>query len=52
MYPYKQVKGGIIQDNFIPDTTWDMVYDLYVFDRKLRLLVFDAIERLEVAIRT
>ena len=29
-----------------------MVYNLYVFDRKLRLLVFDAIERLEVAIRT
>lgn len=29
-----------------------MVYDLYVFDRKLRLLVFYAIERLEIAIRT
>lgn len=29
-----------------------MVYNLYVFDRKLRLLVFDAIERLEIAIRT
>lgn len=29
-----------------------MVYNLYVFDQKLRLLVFDAIERLEIAIRT
>ena len=29
-----------------------MVYDLYKFDRKLRLLLFDAIERIEVALRT
>lgn len=52
MRPYKQIAKGVILDDFIPGTTWDMVYNLYVFDRKLRLLVFDAIERLEVAIRT
>ena len=52
MLPYKKKSGGIIQDAFKDGTTWDMVYDLYVFDRKLRLLVFDAIERLEIAIRT
>ena len=51
MRPYKQIVDGVIIDDFIPGTTWDMVYRLYVFDRKLRLLVFDAIERLEVAIR-
>lgn len=28
-----------------------MVYNLYLFDRKLRLLIFDAIERLEIALR-
>lgn len=28
------------------------IYDLYVFERKLRLLVFDAIEKIEVAIRS
>ncbi|MEG3615715.1 Abi family protein [Isoptericola haloaureus] len=32
-------------------TTFDQVLDLYVFDRKLRLLVMDAIERIEVAVR-
>lgn len=52
MLPYKQKDEETILDAFREGVTWDMVYDLYVFDRKLRLLVFDAIERLEVAIRT
>ena len=52
MLPYKQNENGMILDAFKTGTTWDMIYNLYVFDRKLRLLVFDAIERLEVAIRT
>lgn len=33
-------------------TTFEQVLDCYIFDRKLRLLVIDAIERIEVAIRT
>jgi abortive infection bacteriophage resistance protein len=33
-------------------TTFEQVLDCYVFDRKLRLLVVDAIERVEIAIRT
>ena len=52
MLPYKKSKEGCILDEFREGTTWDMIYDLYVFDRKLRLLVFDAIERLEIAVRT
>ena len=36
----------------IPGTTFDQVLNLYVFDRELRLLVLDAIERVEVSIRT
>ncbi len=51
MLPYKQKKNGKILDSFREGITWDMVYNRYVFDRKLRLLIFDAIERLEVAIR-
>lgn len=35
-----------------PGTTFDMVSELYIFDRELRLLVMDAIERLEVSIRS
>lgn len=52
MLPYKQMQNGLITENFTYGTTWDDVYDLYVFDRKFRLLIFDAIERLEIAIRT
>lgn len=37
---------------FLPDTTFDAVLKYYIFDRKLRLLVMDAIERIEVAVRT
>ena len=37
---------------FLPGTTLDAVLNLYILDRKLRLLVMDAIERIEVAVRT
>lgn len=52
MLPFKQKENGVISERFREGVTWDMVYDLYVFDRKLRILVFDAIERLEVAFRS
>ena len=37
---------------FKPGTSFSEVLNLYVFDRELRLLVMDAIERIEVSIRT
>lgn len=37
---------------FKPGTTFETVWQRYVFDRHLRLLVLDAIERIEVAVRT
>ncbi|MCI1721228.1 MAG: Abi family protein [Bacteroidales bacterium] len=52
MLPYKINKDGVIIDRFRDGTNWNEVYRLYLFDRKLRLLVFDAIERIEIAIRT
>ena len=39
-------------DTFIPGTAFDIIWDQYVFDRQLRLLVMDAVERVEVAVRT
>jgi abortive infection bacteriophage resistance protein len=45
--PYQRVK-----DNFNPDVTFKQIIKTYSFDRELRLLVFDCIERIEVAIRT
>lgn len=44
-------KVDTIGDDFIAGTEFGHVVDLYVFDKKLRLLVLDAIERVEVALR-
>jgi abortive infection bacteriophage resistance protein len=38
-------------DHFKADTNLQQVIHLYVFDKRLRLLVLDAIERIEVALR-
>jgi abortive infection bacteriophage resistance protein len=37
---------------FNAGTTYDHIWETYKFDRKLRLLTLDAIERIEVAMRT
>lgn len=39
-------------ERLLPGTTLETVWRRYVFDRHLRLLTMDAIERVEVAIRT
>lgn len=36
---------------FPPGTNFDEIIDIYVFDRKLRLLVMEAIDRFEIAVR-
>ena len=37
---------------YVEGTSFDHILDLYIFDRELRLLVLDSIERVEVSIRT
>lgn len=46
-YPFKLAGTN----NFAPGTSFEMIWDRYVFDRQLRLLVMDAIERIEVYVR-
>lgn len=48
MYPFKNLKT----DRFESKTTFDEILDVYLFDRELRILVFDAIEKIEIAFRT
>lgn len=36
---------------FRPGTTFDSILSLYIFDRKLRVLLLDAFERIEVAVK-
>ena len=52
-YPFRKIEqGGTIADDFEEGTHFDEVMTLYEFDRRLRLLVLDAIERVEVCVRT
>jgi len=44
--PFQKVK-----DIFNTGASFDAILNLYLFDRELRLLVFDAIERIEIAIK-
>ena len=46
-YPFRNP-----DDTFKPGTTFDKIWSRYTFDRRLRLLVLDAIERIEIAVRT
>jgi len=41
-----------ILDDFLPGAEFGQVIDLYVFDKRLRFLILDALERVEVALRT
>ena len=51
-YPYRVwQKGGLRLDTFYDDATFERVTALYVFDRRLKLLVLDALERIEIAMR-
>jgi len=47
LYPYRQTN-----DNYKSGTTFERVWRHYTFDRRLRLIVMDAIERFEVSIKT
>lgn len=49
--PNKVREERIALDGFRPGTTFQNAVDLYVFDKQLRLLVMDALERIEVALR-
>lgn len=47
-----QAQGKAVRlDTFIPDSRFEDVVRLYVFDKKLRLLALDALERIEMAVR-
>ncbi len=45
------VEGATRSKRFKPDTDFETIVDIYVFDRQLRLLIMEAIERVEIALR-
>jgi len=50
MLPFQKKNHGGDSHDFVDNVTINDIIDLYIFDRKLRLLVMDAVERIEVAI--
>lgn len=53
-YPYRQFSSDTVSqrvDQFPPEVSFDHVVRLYEFDRKLRTLIHDGVERIEVALR-
>lgn len=55
-YPFRRPKAqaaGLVfrEDDFLPGSTFEDAVALYIFDRKLRLLAMEALERIERAIR-
>ncbi len=49
-YPFQNNKDS--NHPFIKEISFEEIISLYVFDRKLRLLLFNALEKLEIAFRT
>lgn len=48
LYPFRRPDD----DGYTAGTTLEQVWNRYCFDRRLRVLVLDAVERVEVAVRT
>lgn len=53
-YPFRLVDPVTLKrrDDLQPNTSLDLIWDHYIFDRQLRFLLMDAIERIEVSIRS
>ncbi len=49
-HTFRDIASGT--DTLLPGTTFETVWLRYTFDRRLRLIVIDAVERIEVAVRT
>ncbi|MGX2956961.1 Abi family protein [Ursidibacter arcticus] len=48
----KPINETQLSDQFLPNTKFEQIHSLYLFDKKLRILLLDIIERLEVNVRT
>jgi abortive infection bacteriophage resistance protein len=53
LHPFRlRDASGTLTDSYAPGTTLEVVWRRYNFDRRLRIILLDAIERIEVAVRT
>lgn len=49
-YSFKDYKSG--DGNYVPDTRFEVIRDLYLFDRKIKMLIFEGLENIEIAVKT
>lgn len=49
-FQFKNYEAG--NGNFIAGTTFEQIAELYAFDQRLKLIIFEAVENIEVAIKT
>jgi Abi-like protein len=49
-YPYRDLSDP--DEKFKESISFEKALNIYVFDRKLKIILFDAIERIEIALRT
>ena len=49
--PLENARSGKLSKDFLPGTCWERVMEYYWFDHRLRLLLSDAISRIEIALR-
>lgn len=49
---WRDTQANSLSHTFKPNTYFEDIIDRYNFDRHLRLILFDAIERIEIALRT
>ncbi len=52
LLPFKLPHNGSRPRQFKDQITFEQIWQLYQFDRELRLIVSDAIEKIEIAFRT
>jgi abortive infection bacteriophage resistance protein len=50
--PYQHHKNSQNKNKFLPNTTFENIIKLYYFDTELRKIIFEAIEAIEVYLRT
>lgn len=51
-YSFRQKESdGTLSDHFVDNTHLSEIVDLYIFDKRLRLLALDALERIELALQ-
>ncbi|MBE7394886.1 Abi family protein [Pasteurella multocida] len=52
-HPFRQwdEQREILLDDFMPNSRFEDILSLYLFDKKLRLLALDALERIETAVK-